>query len=181
MRTAIFMIVAALPLLAQDPGPSLAERARQIREEKATAGTPKAKHVITNDEMKAATPTAGTKEKIGDEKPAGAKPAGPAGKEKATPASLALVEKKYREQSAKLHNQLKQAEAESQKLKDDMAAAAPNSVTVVHYYYDPKYLKQLQAAIDKNNELIDSLHKQIDALKDEVHSKGYPDSWADPE
>jgi hypothetical protein len=178
MKITIFMIVAALPLLAQDPTPSLAERARQIREAKAKSGAPKATRVITNDEMKAATPTAETKEKTVDEKSAEAKPAG---KEKATPASLVLVEKKYHEQSAKLHNQLKQAEVEAQKLKDDMAAAAPNSVTVTHYYYDPTRLKALQAAIDKNNELIDSLHKQIDALKDEVHSKGYPDSWADPE
>jgi hypothetical protein len=164
-RSAVFMMLAAtLPVLAQTTTPSLAERARQIREEKEKSGEPKATQVITNDEMKPAAPTVETKEKA-----------------KVPTASLAAIEKKYRQQSSQLHSQLKQAEAHAQELKDDMAKASPASVTVVHYYYNPKYLKQLQAAIDQNNTLIASLQKRIAALKEEVHSKGYPDSWADPE
>jgi hypothetical protein len=173
MKTAIFMIVAALPLLAQTTTPSLAEQARLIREAKEKSGAPKATRVITNEEVKAGAPPVETKEKTAAKQPAE--------KEKVTPAGLAAIEKKYHQQSAQLHHQLEQAEAQAQKLKDDMAAASPTSVTVLHYYYDPKYLKQLQAAIDKNNALIESLHKQIEALKEEVHSKGYPDGWADPE
>ena len=170
--SAVFMMLAALPVQAQTTTPSLAERARQIREEKEKSSAKKAARVITNEEMKPGAPPIDTRDK----------PAAGGDKEKGkiTPASLALTEKMYHQQSAQLHNQLKQAEAEAQKLKDDMAAASPTSVTVVHYYYDPKYLKQLQTAIDQNNTLIASLQKRIAALKEEVRSRSYPDSWADP-
>jgi hypothetical protein len=184
MGTAVFLtIAAALPLSAQTwtppPAPSLAERARQIREEKEKAGGKKATRVITNDEMKAVAPPPDL-----EEKPAKAEdPSKAEDKDlkKATAANLQEIEKQYHRQSTLLHKQLKQAQMEAEKLKDDMTAAAPNSVTVQHRYYDPKRLKELQAAIDENDKQVASLQKQIADLKEEVHSKGYPDSWADPE
>lgn len=143
--------------------PSLAEAARKAREKKASQA--KATKVFDNESVskgKVSTPQSST--------PAPAKPA---------PAKAASdQEREYRLRFANLRIQLATAEERAKMLADLMAKYSPTSVTVEHYYYDPKKLKELQSAIDSNDKRIADLKKQLTDLEEELRRKGLPSGWA---
>ena len=55
-----------------------------------------------------------------------------------------------------------------------------NTLSVEHYYYDEKYVKNLKLQIEKNNQRIASFKKQLTDLEEDLRVKGLPARWADP-
>lgn len=163
----VLMCFAALAAQEPTDRPSLAEAARKAREKK--GDQPKATKVFDNQSMgkgTVSTPQASTP----DPKSAPARPA----PVKAT----SDLEREYRTRFANLRLQLITSEERAKMMADVMAKYSPTSVTVEHYYYDPKKLKELQSAIDTNNKRIADLKKQLADLEEELRRKGLPSGWA---
>jgi hypothetical protein len=164
----VCLLIASAGLAAQEPErPSVAEAARKAREKK--ADQPKATKVYDNQSLEKG-------------KPSSPKSASPAPEPKpARPAPVKAtseLEREYRIRFANLRIQLFAAEAQGKALADTMAKYSPTSVTVEHYYYDPKKLKELQSAIDTNTRRVADLKKQLADLEEELRRKGLPSGWA---
>lgn len=166
------VLIASSVLAAQEPAPppekpSLAEAARKAREKKATE--PKATKVFDNESVskgKVSTPSSST-------------PAPELTTPESTPTKATSdLEREYRTRFANLRIQLVTSEERAKMLADVMAKYAPSSVTVEHYYYDPKKVKELQGAIDANNSRIANLKKQLTDLEEDLRRKGLPSGWA---
>ncbi len=166
----VCLLIASAALAAQEPErPSLAEAARKAREKKGEQ--PKATRVFDNQSMgKGTVSSPQSSAPAPDPKSTSARPV-PA---KAT----SELEREYRTRFASLRIQLVTAEERAKMLADVMAKYSPTSVTVEHYYYDPKKLKEIQTAIDANNSLIARLKKQLADLEEELRRKGLPSGWA---
>ncbi len=159
------MVILLLALTLQTPPPSLGDAAKQAREAKEASNKPKATRVYTNDEMKPGTVVAR-----------------PDTKAKTEPMpNLAAIEQKYRRQFAQLRAGQASAEARGKELADEMVKASPQSASVVHYYYNPTHIKQLQTSIDRNNAQLAQIKKKLSDLAEELNAKGYPTSWGDPQ
>ena len=166
----VCLMIASAALAAQEPErPSVAEAARKAREKK--GDQPKATKVFDNQSMgkgtvstpQSSTPTPYPKSTTARPAPA-----------KAT----SELEREYRTRFANLRIQLITSEERAKMMADMMAKYSPTSVTVEHYYYDPKKLKELQSAIDTNNKRIADLKKQLADLEEDLRRKGLPSGWA---
>lgn len=165
----VLMCFAALAAQEPTDRPSLAEAARKAREKKGEQ--PKATKVFDNQSMgKGTVSTPQSSTPAPDPRAAPSRPA----PVKAT----SDLEREYRTRFASLRLQLITSEERAKMLADLMAKYAPSSVTVEHYYYDPKKLKELQSAIDTNNKRIADLKKQLADLEEELRRKGLPSGWA---
>lgn len=174
----LVLLVVSAAAQAQAPGapaPSLGDLARRARADKENAKKVTPTRVFNNESFSKGA-SAATDSPAKPEPPEETLPKAAAKSESSD--SEPDSEKAWRSKFAKLRAQLKSAEMQAEQLKEEMARASPSSATVVHYSYDARYVKSIQAKIDANNRQIEKLRKQLDDLEEELRRKGLPSGWA---
>ena len=169
-----------LPAMAQDQSSSsddVAAAARKAREQKENA--PKAKKVLTNDDIPAAktdAPPAGASTDKPDETAGATKPGDKAADN--DPKSEAYWRKKFQAMRDKISTSEKELDVLQRELDKGQVQYYSDPQTAMNQQHDRSDINEKTAKIDAKKKDIESLKQQLSDMEDECRKAGGDPGWA---